>query len=29
MTFELWDYGKTVDIDLPPAAQVVDAASLD
>jgi hypothetical protein len=22
MTFELWDYGKTIDIDLPPPAQV-------
>jgi hypothetical protein len=29
MTFELWDYGETVDIELPPAAQVVDAATLD
>jgi hypothetical protein len=29
MTFELWDYGKTVDIDVPPLADVVDAASLD
>jgi hypothetical protein len=29
MKFELWDYGKAVDIDLPPASQVVDAASLD
>lgn len=29
MKFELWDYGKALGIELPPAAQVVDAASLD
>jgi hypothetical protein len=29
MTFELYDYGKVVDLELPPAAEVVDAASLD
>jgi hypothetical protein len=29
MTFELWDYGEAIDIELPPAAQVVDAASLE
>lgn len=28
MSFELWDYGRTVDIELPPASQVVDASSL-
>jgi hypothetical protein len=28
MRFELWDYGKDVAIDLPPAADVVDAADL-
>jgi hypothetical protein len=28
MAFELWDYGQTVDIELPPASQVVDASSL-
>jgi hypothetical protein len=27
--FELWDYGKVVDIDLPPAAEVVDASAID
>lgn len=29
MTFELWDYGEAIEIDLPPPAQVVDAAALD
>jgi hypothetical protein len=29
MTFELWDYGEQLDIELPPPAQVVEAASLD
>jgi hypothetical protein len=29
MTFELYDYGKLVDIELPPAGQVVDAADVD
>jgi hypothetical protein len=29
MTFELYDYGKVVDVELPPAAEVVDAAALD
>jgi hypothetical protein len=28
MSFELWDYGRAVDIELPPASQVVDASSL-
>ena len=28
MSFELWDYGQAVDIELPPASQVVDASSL-
>ena len=28
MSFELWDYGQDVDIELPPASQVVDASSL-
>ena len=29
MTFELFDYGKEVDVEPPPAAEVVDAAALD
>jgi hypothetical protein len=29
MTFELFDYGKEVDVTSPPAAEVVDAAVLD
>lgn len=29
LMFELWDYGEAVDIELPPPAQVVDAAVLD
>ena len=28
MSFELWDYGQAVDIELPPASQVVDASDL-
>lgn len=28
MTFELWDYGEDVKIDVPPASQVADAAAL-
>jgi len=28
MSFELWDYGRAVDIELPPAPQVVDASTL-
>ncbi len=28
MSFELWDYGQPVAIELPPASQVVDASSL-
>lgn len=28
MSFELWDYGNVITIDVPPASQVVDAASL-
>lgn len=28
MTFELWDYGEDVEIDLPPADEVVDASAL-
>jgi hypothetical protein len=28
MTFELWDYGEDVEIELPPADEVVDAAAL-
>ena len=28
ISFELWDYGETVDIDLPPASQVADASAL-
>jgi hypothetical protein len=28
MSFELWDYGKTIAIDVPPASQVVAAAAL-
>jgi hypothetical protein len=28
MSFELWDYGRAVDIELPPASQVVDASTL-
>ncbi len=28
MTIELWDYGEDVEIDLPPADQVVDASAL-
>ena len=27
-SFELWDYGETVDIELPPASQVADASAL-
>jgi hypothetical protein len=29
MTFEVYDYGEVVDVELPPAAEVVDAAALD
>lgn len=29
MTFELYDYGKDVQVDLPPPAEVVDTAALD
>lgn len=29
MSFELWDYGEDVHIDVPPAADVVDASALD
>ena len=28
LAFELWDYGKPVEIDLPPASQVADASDL-
>jgi hypothetical protein len=28
MSFELWDYGESVDIELPPAAQVADASAV-
>jgi hypothetical protein len=28
ISFELWDYGETVEIDLPPASQVADASAL-
>ena len=28
MSFELWDYGEVVEIDLPPASQVADASAL-
>ena len=28
ISFELWDYGETVDIELPPASQVADASAL-
>jgi hypothetical protein len=28
LAFELWDYGEPVEIDVPPASQVVDASSL-
>jgi hypothetical protein len=28
LAFELWDYGKRVEIDVPPASQVVDAAAV-
>ena len=28
VTFELWDYGEDVDIDLPPADEVVDESAL-
>ena len=28
MSFELWDYGESVDIDVPPASQVVDASAV-
>ena len=28
MSFELWDYGKAIAIDVPPASQVVAAAAL-
>jgi hypothetical protein len=28
LTFELFDYGKQVDVDVPPAAEVVDASTL-
>lgn len=28
VSFELWDYGEQVEIDLPPASEVVDAAAL-
>lgn len=28
LAFELWDYGRNVEIDVPPASQVVDAAAL-
>jgi len=28
MSFELWNYGRAVDIELPPASQVVDASTL-
>ncbi len=28
MTFELWDYGKTVAIDVPPASEVADASAV-
>ena len=28
MSFELWDYGEAVEIDLPPASQVADASAL-
>ena len=28
MSFELWDYGESIDIELPPAAQVADAYTL-
>jgi hypothetical protein len=29
MRFELYDYGKVIDVDLPPADEVVDAAAVD
>ena len=29
LTYELFDYGEVVEVELPPAAEVVDAASLD
>jgi hypothetical protein len=29
LTYELFDYGKVVEVELPPAAEVVDTASLD
>jgi hypothetical protein len=29
MTFELWDYGEDVEIAVPPASQVADAAALE
>jgi len=28
MTFELWDYGEAVEIELPPASEVVDASAV-
>lgn len=28
LSFELWDYGEPIDIDLPPAAQVADASAV-
>jgi hypothetical protein len=28
LAFELWDYGEQVEIDVPPASQVVDASAL-
>jgi hypothetical protein len=28
LAFELWDYGESVEIDVPPASQVVDASAL-
>lgn len=29
ITFELWDYGEAVDVELPPADEVADASALD
>jgi hypothetical protein len=28
ISFELWDYGESVDIELPPSSQVADASAL-